>query len=138
MADLLPLGATEVMASEPPVQRSSHLGGGLRWSSQNSCQSPDLASTDLPSGLLQFNFSKYLLAANTRTDALAWEFRKYETVPAFQRQTASLGSNQHLLKKTVKSEQSLGLGTDSCLGPEPVPSWSQGLRHTCLTSQSLS
>lgn len=52
------------------------LGQGLACRSPSSCWSLDLASRDLRSGLLQFNFSKHVLAVGTRTDALGGELRK--------------------------------------------------------------
>lgn len=38
LADLPPLETTYVTASDSPVQKSSHLGGKLKWNSWNSCR----------------------------------------------------------------------------------------------------
>lgn len=68
-------------ALSPPLPPSPRgevtcLGQGLACRSPSSCWSLDLASRDLCSELLQFNFSKRVLAVATRTDALGGELRK--------------------------------------------------------------
>lgn len=70
---------------------------------------PDRASRDLPTELLHFNFSKYLMAVNTRTDAPGWEFRKYkQDLPSKDGQPSWDSSNIYW-GKMGESEQSLGL-----------------------------
>lgn len=78
MADLLPLEAVCLMASGLLCAGVVPAGSGSHVELTKQLPEPDLASRDLPTELLQFNFSKYLLAVDTRTDALGGGFRKYK------------------------------------------------------------
>lgn len=108
LSDHLPLEAVCVMASELLC------GGHPSWIRESrgvteQLSEPDPASRDLPTELLQFNFSKYLMAVNTRTDALGWEFRKYkQDLPSKDGQPSWDSSNIYW-GKMGESEQSLGL-----------------------------
>lgn len=117
LADLPPLETTCVTL----LCKSHPTWVGNSSGTHGTAVGPDPASRDLPTELLRFNFSKYLLAASTRTDALARECRKCKTVPAFKRRATSLGSDPQFLRKVVERERNQGLGTLGLRsGPDPV------------------
>lgn len=120
---------------EPPCTPAPHraevacLGQGLTCCSPNSCRSLDLASRDLPAELLQFNFGKYLLAVNTRADALGGELRKCGQ-SCLQNMDDLVGIQSVSTEERGEHEQSLGLQSPGLpLAPNPVACGFRGLGH---------
>ena len=96
MADLLPLEAVCMMASKLLWAGVVPPGSGSHVELTKQLPEPDLASRDLPTELLQFNFSKYLLAVDPRADALGGGFRTYkQDLPSKDGQPSWHSSNMY-------------------------------------------